>query len=152
MSDDFACSMRDILLIEDSEDDQILFRRAAEKCGLSVRVVGLRSCREAIDYLEARGAFSNREEHPIPDLIMLDLEMPGMDGLAFLGWRHTSLFAKTIPTVVFSGLDAPGLASRAVAAGAAGFVRKPSDLSDWPAAIMEACLLGGVPVTTQKVA
>jgi two-component system response regulator len=144
--------MLNILLIEDSEDDQVLFSRAAEKCGLPVRVTGLRSGREAIDYLEARGTYSDRGAHPIPDLIMLDLEMPGMDGLAFLGWRYTSLWAKTVPTVVFSGLEGPELAARAADAGAAGFVRKPQDLSDWPAAIVEACRLGGLRVTTHEAA
>ena len=146
----FQGYMLNILLVEDSEDDWFLFRRAAEKCGLNVLVTWLGSCREAIDYLEARSQYSNREEHPIPDLIMLDLEMPGMDGLAFLAWRHTSLWAKMVPTVVFSGLDGAGLAARAVAAGAAGFVTKPHASSDWPAAIAEACRLGGVAMGAQK--
>jgi CheY-like chemotaxis protein len=144
--------MLDILLIEDREDDQILFRRAAQSCGLGLRVVGLRSCREAIDYLEARGECWDRAAHPIPDLIMLDIGMPGMDGLAFLGWRQRSVLAAAVPTVVFSGLADPGLEIRALAAGAAGFVVKPQDVSEWPAAIAEACALGGLVRDERKLA
>jgi CheY-like chemotaxis protein len=143
--------MLDILLIEDREDDQILFRRAAEACGLGLRVVWLRSCQEAIDYLEARGGYWDRAAHPIPDLIMLDIEMRGMDGLAFLAWRQRSVLAAVLPTVVFSGLTEPGLWVRALAAGAA-FVIKPRDVSEWPAAIAEACELGGVARAEQNVA
>jgi CheY-like chemotaxis protein len=144
--------MLNLLFVEDSEDDRILFQRASKTCGLSLRVIGVSSCREAIDYLEAQGGYSNREEYPIPDLIMLDLQLPGMDGLAFLGWRRTSLWAMMVPTVVFSGLNSEGLAARAAAAGAAGFVMKPHDFSDWPAAIAEACWLGGVAVNAKKAA
>jgi len=134
----------EILLVEDNPDDCDLLLRAANYCGLKVRVHPIESCRKAIDYLEARGRYADRPRYPLPDLVLLDLVMPGVDGLTFLAWRKNNPCAAAFPTIVFSGLQTPETQARVMAAGANGFVAKPFELAQWPAAIREACHLAGL--------
>ena len=134
----------DILLVEDNDDDRTLFELAAKRCGLPIRLQAVMSGREAVDYLEARGTYGERARYPLPELIILDLLMPGMDGLAFLAWRKTKSWLEALPVVAFSGVDSEDWRARAAVAGATGFVAKPFDVADWPAAIRQACQLANI--------
>src|SRR5215471_10234152 len=69
-----------ILLVEDSENDLILMRYALEKAGVSNPVVEVRDGEAAIEYLSGNGAYADREQHPLPCLIITDLKMPRVDG------------------------------------------------------------------------
>lgn len=73
-----------ILHIEGSEEDAFLFVRACEAAGLQGDVRDVRNGTEAVSYLKGDGSFADRNAHPLPDLIVLDLKMPAMNGFDFL--------------------------------------------------------------------
>ena len=115
-----------ILHVEDSEDDWQLFGRACEVAGLPTELRWVSDGTEAVAYLEGGGKFTDRHEYPIPDLIVLDLTMPRMNGFDFLRWfKHESEFS--LPVLVFTVSANVEDKKRALAEGAAGYFVKPKD-------------------------
>lgn len=96
-------SVVDMLFVDDNPADVVLFTRAVAKTNLNVRLQTLAAGQEAIDYLEAKGKYADRSSHPFPEIIVLDLKMPELNGFDFLAWRKVSVLFRTIPVVIFSG-------------------------------------------------
>lgn len=116
-----------LLVIEDARDHALLVRVAARRAfpGLDVRVAG--DGREGIAYLAGTPPFQDRRSHPLPDLIILDLLMPEIDGFAVLEWMNENRVGN-IPVVVLTSSENPEHESRSIDLGAKAFYRKPSDL------------------------
>lgn len=116
-----------LLVIEDARDHALLVRVAARRVlpGLDVRVAG--DGREGIAYLAGTPPFQDRRSHPVPDLVILDLLMPNVDGFGVLDWMSGSRVAH-IPVVVLTGSTDPEHESMSMDRGAKGFYRKPADL------------------------
>src|SRR4051812_22578912 len=90
-----------ILQIEDSEEDLILFQRACEAAKLPAVFHPVLDGVAAVAYLEGRGEFSDRSSHPLPDIIILDMNLPRMNGFEFLNWfREKS--GLSMPVLVFT--------------------------------------------------
>ena len=94
-----------ILLVDDSEDDIILVRTAFQKAEVTNLLYCLRSGREAIDYLLGEGKFADRAEYPLPDLMLLDLKMPEMDGFDVLRWVRSQPGLSRLRVVVLTSSD-----------------------------------------------
>src|SRR4029079_2071350 len=75
-----------ILIADDSEDDITVIRKAFEKAHVPNPVYSVKSGQEAIAYLQGKGRYSLRDEYPLPDILLLDLAMPGTDGFEVLQW------------------------------------------------------------------
>jgi len=115
-----------ILHVEDSEEDLILFGRACDAAGLSTVFHPVEDGQQAVAYLRGEGEFRDRNQHPFPDLIILDLNLPGMDGFNFLEWlKNESGFS--LPVLVFTVSGSAEDKAKALAAGAAGYFVKPKD-------------------------
>ena len=81
-----AASLCNLLLVDDSEDDIYLLQRALARHP-QFHIVGHAPDGDvAIDYLSGTGEFADRKRHPLPDLMVLDLKMPGRDGYDVLEW------------------------------------------------------------------
>src|SRR5436309_14494688 len=81
-----------VLAVEDSSDDYLLIKRGFRKME-RIRLVGqVADGEEAMAYLKGEGKYANRQEFPFPDLLLLDLKMPGVDGFVFLRWLLTQSF------------------------------------------------------------
>lgn len=117
-----------LLVIEDARDHALLVRVAARRAlpGLDVRVAG--DGREGIAYLSGTPPFQDRRSHPLPDLIILDLLMPEVDGFAVLAWIREQRGAVRAPVVVLTSSENPDHEQRSLDLGARQFYRKPADL------------------------
>jgi CheY-like chemotaxis protein len=71
-----------ILVVEDRPDDEVLIRKAFQQAAVKNPIFVVGNGEEAQAYLEGTGKFSERDEYPLPDLVLLDLKMPRMDGFA----------------------------------------------------------------------
>jgi len=134
MSDQPSQGDRDsyaVLVVEDDQDHAALieavFTYRSFPC--TVHVAG--SSEEAMEYLQGRWPFDNRYRHPLPDIIILDLGLPGMGGLDFLRWLDSQDedWSET-PVVVFTANHDRAVAAQATALGAREIKVKPSDFGE----------------------
>jgi CheY-like chemotaxis protein len=118
-----------ILHIEDSEEDAVLFGRACEASGLPSTCYAVRDGLEAVAYLAGAGKYTNRSLYPFPDLIVLDLKMPGMNGFDFLKWLRQQAEFLSLPVLVFTRSTDEEDKVRAINEGASGYFIKPKDFA-----------------------
>jgi CheY-like chemotaxis protein len=119
-----------ILIVDDSVDDSDVVRRDLSRLGISNPIRVVLSCAEAISYLEGHPPYSNRQEFPLPSVILLDLVFPGMDGFQFLSWMKSKEQYKGILTVAVSGSEDLGSVRRAYKLGIDSFLTKPCRLPE----------------------
>ena len=125
----------DILLVDDDGNDCALFGIAADKRDLNIRLHTVTSGQQAIDYLAGRGGYADRSRHPVPGLVVLDLDMRLTGGLDFLDWRRAS--GAFFPVVIFSEFPFKGTIETALAMGASTFIAKPLELEGWEAVVRQ---------------
>ncbi len=107
-----------VLLVEDNADDEALTVRALRKLDPTCVVDVARDGQQAVDYLNAEGVLR-------PDLILLDLKLPKLNGIEVLRLARANDTMKTVPTVMLTSSDEPSDLMGSYEAGASGFVRKP---------------------------
>ena len=129
------------LLIEDTENDVLLIRRAFAQAKILNPLQVVNSAEEAIAYLRAQGRYSSRAEFPLQALILLDLKLPGMDGFEFLRWIRQQPGLETTRIVVLTSSDLTHDVNLAYQLGANSFLVKPVDF-DALNAIINARLAG----------
>jgi CheY-like chemotaxis protein len=117
-----------ILLVDDNTDDVLLFRFALGRSPLEADLRVAHSGLEAVKYLSGCGLFGNRAEFPMPGIVLLDLQMPGMDGLAVLRWIRRQPSLAGLPVVVFTGAECRR--TEAIEQGADIYMRKGEDTGD----------------------
>lgn len=115
----------DILLVEDDPADAGLAKRALREGRIVCRVNHVRDGVEAMDYLRGRGPFAGSTR---PDLILLDLNMPRMDGRAVLAELKMDPDLKTIPVVILTTSDVDRDVNASYLLGANSFITKPMDM------------------------
>jgi two-component system, response regulator len=120
-----------ILLVEDNSDDEKLTLRAMTKNNICNDVVVARNGVEALDYLLGTGAHSGRDTSVMPQVVLLDLKLPILDGLEVLKRMRADERTKLLPVVILTSsvedqdrIDGYGL-------GANSYVRKPVDFSQF---------------------
>jgi CheY-like chemotaxis protein len=119
-----------VLYVEDNADDFDLLRLASRKCGTPFSLQHAADGEEAIAYLSAEGGFADREEHPFPDLVLLDLKMPRLDGFEVLHWIRTNPATKALPVVVLAGSSFRADIRRALELGANSYAAKPATFEE----------------------
>jgi CheY-like chemotaxis protein len=114
-----------ILLVEDREDDVLLVQKAFAAANLNNPMQVLRSGEEAIWYLQGKGKYANRDEFPLPVLMLLDLKMNGMDGFQVLKWVRSEPDFRPLRVVVLTSSQDMADVNRAYSLGANSFLVKP---------------------------
>ena len=115
------------LIVDDNEDDTILICRAFARAHMLNPIHVVQSGQQAIDYLSGQGPFGDRAVYPLPQIVLLDLKMPGLDGFDVLMWiRRNNAFDDLRVIVLTSSTDVRD-ANFAFQLGANGFVIKPAD-------------------------
>lgn len=129
--------MKPILLVEDNPDDVDLTIMALEKSRISNEVVVVRDGVEALDYLFGTGDFDGRDTNVMPQVILLDLNMPRMDGLEFLQRIRADEKTKVLPVVVLTTSSEDKDKIESYKLGANSFVRKPVEFQQFVEAVQQ---------------
>ena len=91
-----------ILLVEDDENDVMLLQRAFRRAAIVNPLQVVRHGDDAVAYIEGTGEFADRQQHPLPVLMLLDLKLPRRTGLEVLQWVKERQGLKKIPIIVLS--------------------------------------------------
>ncbi len=125
----------EILLVEDNPSDVELTIRALKKRGLANNLLSVEDGAEALDYLFARGKYEGRNIGDTPKVVLLDLQLPKIDGLEVLRTLRADERTKTIPVVVLtSSKDYPDIET-AYSLGVNSYVVKPIQFDDFVEAV-----------------
>jgi two-component system response regulator len=114
-----------ILLVEDNQDDYEATSRAFVKANLCNPIVWCKSGREALDYLRQEGAYKDGGKDSRPGLVLLDLNMPGMDGRKTLGVIKNDEILKRIPVIILTTSADERDIQACYQTGANTYVQKP---------------------------
>jgi CheY-like chemotaxis protein len=114
-----------ILHVEDDANDTLLFQHACSKAGVNFQITPVSDGDEAIAYLRGIGRFSDRNEYPIPQLIVLDLKMQRLSGFDVLAWLRTEAPFDKIPVIVLTSSNHDIDIRRAQDLGASSYLVKP---------------------------
>jgi CheY-like chemotaxis protein len=115
-----------VLHVDDDIDDAFFLKEALKgiEQQIRVRVQNVANGAEALDYLMGVGPYSDRNRYPIPDLILLDINMPVVNGFEFLEWLRGKERFRAMPVYMLSSSNDPWDMTRARELGAAGYVVK----------------------------
>ncbi len=119
-----------ILYVEDEDSDVVLLRHVFQKEGIPNPIQAVKDGREAMQYLSQRGAFAAREQHPVPGLVLLDLNLPYWSGFEVLAWIRQQPDLRRLPVLVYTSSSRPDDIGRAYEAGANAYLVKPSSLHE----------------------
>jgi CheY-like chemotaxis protein len=133
-----------ILLIEDDLGDVELFRLALAESGSPSKAISVQFAREAIKYLGRVGEYADEQKFPKPELIVLDLSLPGMSGFEFLAWAKGEPPERIPPIVVLTYSKVELNRSISKRLGAKSYFVKSPDLKE-TAAMIKNSLLSNLP-------
>jgi two-component system response regulator len=114
-----------ILLVEDNPDDVELTLRAFERSNIANRIVVVGDGQAALDYLWATGEYARRDAHPMPEVVLLDLKLPKIDGLEVLRRLRADDRTRHLPVVILTSSSEDRDRLRSYDLGANSFVQKP---------------------------
>jgi len=120
-----------VLLVDDDRNTALFVRFVFKHVELPPALQYLPNALSAIQYLTGQDKFADRELYPLPDLILLDLKMPLMDGFELLQWLRSQSAFHRLPIVVISGSIYQPDAERALKLGADAFLVKCGELLDF---------------------
>jgi len=119
-----------ILLAEDEEDYVLLIKHAFAKANIPNPLHVVWNGQEVISYLKGDGKYSNRDEYPLPDLLLLDLKMPRTNGFEVLKWLRAQPSLSALRVLVLTSSDQIRDVNEAYHLGANSFMVKPNDFED----------------------
>jgi CheY-like chemotaxis protein len=119
-----------ILLAEDEEDYVLLIRHAFVQAKVPNPLHVVWNGEEAISYLKGVGKYQNRAEYPLPDLLLLDLKMPRVNGFEVLAWVRQQPGLATLRVLVLTSSDEIRDVNEAYRLGTNSFMVKPMDFED----------------------
>jgi CheY-like chemotaxis protein len=120
-----------ILLAEDEEDYVLLIRHAFSQANIPNPLHVVWNGQEAIAYLKGEGKYSNRDEYPLPDLMLLDLKMPRVNGFEVLKWLRVQPGLAPLRVLVLTSSEELRDVNEAYRLGANSFLVKPLDFQDF---------------------
>jgi CheY-like chemotaxis protein len=117
-----------ILLVEDNKDDEALTLRALRKSNILNEVIVVRDGAEALDFLFIRGAHAGRDPSIVPQVVLMDLNLPKVSGLNVLKQLRADERTKMLPVVVLTSSKEDEDIIESYALGANSYIRKPVEL------------------------
>ena len=139
-----------VLLAEDDENDVLLLRHAFRRAGLQYPIIDVPNGEEVINYLSGCVPFEDRDHHPLPALLLLDLKMPLVNGFDVLSWLQARPEYHDLPAVVLSSSGLDPDRRRAHDLGARDYLVKPLTSDDMVRLVQQLSLrwLAGVKLSS----
>jgi CheY-like chemotaxis protein len=119
-----------ILLADDDEDDLFLLDRAFREANVPNPRNRVADGEQVLAYLEGAGQYGDRAKFPYPLFLLLDLQMPAMDGFEVLKWIRQHPLHKRLPVIAFTGHESKPVFRQAYDLGANSLHKKPSSFED----------------------
>lgn len=115
-----------VLYVEDEADDVLFMQAAFRRVGLAVPLRAVMDGQQAISYLAGEAPFDDRAAHPLPAVVLLDLNLPVQSGFEVLRWIRLQPHFERLPVIVFSSSGRPEDRRRAAELGASDYALKPA--------------------------
>jgi two-component system, response regulator len=128
---------KNILLVEDNPDDVALTERALKKSHIFNKLVVARDGVEALDYLFGTGNRANKDLNTTPDIILLDINLPKIDGLEVLKRIRADKSTKLLPVVILTSSKEDKDLIKAYGLGANSYIRKPVSFTQFVEVIQQ---------------
>jgi two-component system response regulator len=126
-----------ILLVEDNPDDEALTLRALKKNNIGNELVVVRDGAEALDFIFCQGAYVDRDPNDLPQVILLDLKLPKIDGLEVLRRIRANESTKLLPVVILTSSKEEQDRLNGYSLGANSYVQKPVDFDQFIGAVRQ---------------
>lgn len=128
-------STKTILLVEDNADDEALALRALRKNNILNEVIVTRDGAEALEYLFCTGAYARRDPNVLPEVVLLDLNLPKINGLEVLKRIRASEHTRFLPVVILTSSKEEKDLVASYDNGANSYIRKPVDFVEFSQAV-----------------
>jgi two-component system, response regulator len=128
---------KSILLVEDNPDDELLTLLAFKENSIHHEVIIARDGAEALDYLFGEGKYQGRDIYILPQVILLDLKLPKVDGLEVLKKIRSGSHTKLLPVVVLTSSKEETDIVKSYQSGANSYIQKPVDFEQFSEAIKQ---------------
>ena len=128
---------KEILLVEDNPDDVELTRLAFDEAKIANQLAVVGDGAEALDYLFARGRFADRDPADLPSLVLLDLNLPKVDGREVLQAIRSNEATRSLPVVVLTTSTEPFDVEATYALGVNSYIQKPVDFEQFVWAVKQ---------------
>jgi len=126
-----------ILLVEDNPDDEALTLRALKKNNILNEVIVARDGAQALDYMFAEGAYADRDINNLPEVILLDLKLPKVDGIEVLSRLRANEHTKKTPIVILTTSNEDIDVAKCYESGANSYIQKPVDFDQFMEAVRQ---------------
>ena len=120
-----------VLWAEDDDNDAVLMGRAWQKMKPNEHLIRVRDGAEVIKYLLGEGVYSDRNQYPLPRLLLLDLKMPRASGLDVIYWLQQQQTFRDLPVVILTSSAAAPDVHEAARLHVKGYLVKPSSVTEW---------------------
>ena len=124
-----------ILLVDDSKNDIFMLRRAFKKAEFNTLLQEVHNGDQAIAYLAGEGIYGDRDQYPLPAVMLLDLNMPMKNGFDVLSWVRAQPVFKRLSIIIVSASLRPEDVERTFDLGASSYLVKPSSIDDLAAMV-----------------
>lgn len=126
-----------ILLVEDNPDDVELTRLAFDEAKIANQLVVVGDGAAALDYLFAKGNYADRDPNELPSIVLLDLNLPKVDGREVLQAVRANPLTKTLPVVVLTTSTEPFDVEASYSLGVNSYIQKPVDFEQFVWAVKQ---------------
>ena len=123
-------NLKPVLYVEDEKNDIVFMQHAFKQAKVANQLVTAPDGQAAIDYLDGQANCADRNEHPMPDLVLLDLNLPKKSGLEVLAWIRQHSVCRTLPVVVFTSSSREKDMLQSYALGANAYIVKPAMIEE----------------------
>jgi two-component system, response regulator len=126
-----------ILLVEDNPDDEALTLRALKKNNITNTVIVAHDGVEAVEYLFGTGMYEGRDPTDLPEIVLLDLKLPRLDGFEVLTQLRADPRTKLLPVIILTSSKEQQDIVHGYGLGANSYVRKPVDFDQFVEAVRQ---------------